>query len=53
MVKKKCEHNWKALYFRKKINGSDNQGWFKVKNYKICDKCQEIRKEEIKSERIQ
>lgn len=44
MSKKECEHNEKAIYFRKKINGSENQGWFKVKGYLICDKCQKISK---------
>lgn len=47
--KKECkeeEHNFKALYYRKKLNGGDAQGWFKVLNYKICDKCLKIIKVE-------
>lgn len=44
MRKKECEHSSKAIYFRKKINGSENQRWFKVKDYVICDKCQKISK---------
>lgn len=42
--KKQCkenEHNWKALYYRKKAKG-ETQAWVKLKNFQICDKCEKI-----------
>lgn len=47
-----CRHNWKAIYFRKKINGSNNQGWFRIKNYVICDKCKVIVKKKVEITKI-
>lgn len=48
----KCSHNWKALYYRKKLDGSDQQGWFKVPGFVICDKCEKIVKKEVTLKKI-
>lgn len=46
--KKKCEHKFKALYCRRKLKEGDQQAWFKLKEYVICDKCNKIVKKEVK-----
>ena len=37
-----CEHNWKALYYRKSNKNKSFQVWIKVLNKLICDKCEKI-----------
>lgn len=49
---KECEHNWKALYYRKKLDNTNSQGWFKVKGFVICDKCLKIVKKEVKLKKV-
>lgn len=48
MVKECVDHNWKAIYYRKKLNGGDAQGWFKVKDFFVCDNCLKVVKKEAK-----
>ncbi len=36
-----CKHNWKRIYFRKKVG--NNRKWVTIPNKFICDKCLEIR----------
>lgn len=39
-----CEHNFKKIYYRKR----KTQEWISIPNYKVCDKCLKIVKEEVK-----
>jgi len=41
MVCKK--HNWKRIYYRKKVKNKNIQKWITIKNKFVCDKCLEIR----------
>ena len=52
MPKKECVHNWKAIYYRKKLNGGDAQGWFKILNHFICDKCLKIIERETTNKEV-
>lgn len=52
MTKKECEHNIKALYYRKQISNGKTQGWFRVKCFVICDKCFKIMQKETKLKEI-
>ena len=49
---KECEHNFKGLYYRKKVNGGNTQGWFKLKDFLVCDKCFKIIKQEVKTKEV-
>lgn len=39
---KSCEHKYKGLYYRAKIN--DKDAWIRVKNIYICEKCLSVRR---------
>lgn len=48
MVKTCKNHNWKAIYYRKKEKLETSQKWVKVEGFRICDCCLKIVKEEVK-----
>ena len=39
-----CKHeNTKAVYYRRKLeNGTNAQGWFKLKGYRFCIDCKKV-----------
>lgn len=37
-----CEHKWKGLYYRGKVN--DKNAWIRIKNIYTCEKCLSIRR---------
>lgn len=42
-IMKKCQHNWKRIYYRKKVKNKSYQIWKTIPNKFICDKCLKIR----------